>query len=179
MDADVEKEEEAKEAPGATADRFEMDGEEAPEEDGAKKSEEVLGEAAPAPAAPKAKSRGFGGKGKQVARVRQSTGEVDVSGGGLDADAIEKVVGQHGDEMSDCYAQGLLVDPKLEGEITLALEIDGDGTVSSAKIPDADDFGASDVTDCIAKAAGAWHFPAPGAGETVKVSYPLKLSPGE
>lgn len=179
MDAEALGEEDAKaEAPGAAEEPLARDGE-SRDETADEKTEEALGEVAPGATPLKRKSRGLGGRGKRVAKVRQSAGDVKLEGGGLDADAIKKVVGEHADEMSDCYASGLLTDPKLAGEVTLRLEIDGDGTVSSAKIPDADDLGASDVTDCLATAAADWSFPAPGDGQKITVSYPLKLSPDE
>jgi hypothetical protein len=99
---------------------------------------------------------------------------VDVSGH-LPPELIQRTVRQNFGRFRMCYEQGLGRNPSLTGRVEVRFLIDSSGTVANAA------KGASDLPDlgvvsCIVKAFYGLSFPAPETG-TVKVTYPLMLSP--
>jgi TonB family protein len=75
-----------------------------------------------------------------------------------------------------CYERQLRLEPRLTGRVTLQLEIDASGAVSSARAID-DSMGSPAVASCIESAAAAMRFPAPPGGAR-SFSFPLLFDPG-
>jgi tRNA A-37 threonylcarbamoyl transferase component Bud32 len=105
--------------------------------------------------------------------TRQDTTIVN---GHLPAEAVQSVVRQNFARFKLCYETGLKSKPSLAGKVSVKLEIDETGAVSSAQdagstLPDAS------VVSCIVREFTSLRFPQPDRG-TVTVVYPLTFSNG-
>jgi hypothetical protein len=99
-------------------------------------------------------------------------------GKGLDRDIVRRIVRAHLNELRSCYARGLAEDPTLAGRVVIAFEVAATGKVSSASVKSSKLVPADDqVPACMAKAFKRWTFLRPTTGKTVKVAYPIYLSP--
>lgn len=102
-------------------------------------------------------------------------GAVSVSGK-LPPEVIQRIVRQNFGRFRLCYEQGLRTDASLQGTVIVSFTIATDGSVSGVK--ESGDLPSAAVKACIAKAFGLMTFPSPESG-VVKVSYPIKLEPGD
>ncbi len=94
--------------------------------------------------------------------------------GGLSQDAIRRVVRRHLNEVRFCYEQGLQQNPSLEGRVTVAWIISGDGRVQSANVSSTS-LSNRGVEGCISNAVRRWTFPTPENHGVVGVNYPFVL----
>lgn len=113
---------------------------------------------------------GYKPKGPKLAMI----GETQVSGH-LPPELIQRTVRQNFGRFRMCYEQGLTRNPSLTGRVEVRFLIDSSGAVASAA-KGASDLPDSGVVSCIVQAFYGLSFPAPENG-TVKVTYPLMLSP--
>jgi hypothetical protein len=97
--------------------------------------------------------------------------------GRLPPEVIQVIVRRQYAAMRQCYENGLLRDPKLEGRVATRFVIDLDGTVSyvskaSSTLPD------PKVVQCVMDVFHELCFPNPDGG-IVGVVYPIMFSPGD
>ncbi len=107
-------------------------------------------------------------------RVR-FVGEPEVSEGLYIEEVREGVAAQYASVLS-CYEDGLLAEANLAGFLTLRFTIGPNGAVTLADVADST-LEQAPVDRCIAAAVRRWTFPVPDAGLSVRVSYPVMLSP--
>ncbi len=112
---------------------------------------------------------------RRVPQVRQAKAQVK---GSLDEAIIRRIMRAHINEVRHCYNQGLARDPKLRGHVRVVFQINAEGTVIGAIVPESTLVDTS-VDQCIAKAVQRWKFPKPVGGGTVTVTAPLLLEPGD
>ncbi len=90
---------------------------------------------------------------------------------------VRSVVVKHVRGLRRCYGTGVDEDAGLRGRITLELQIDAAGDVARASVARGR-FADPTVTDCMARAARTWSFPATDVQRRSVVSVPVTLSPG-
>jgi hypothetical protein len=100
-----------------------------------------------------------------------------VVSGRLPATLIQRTVRQNFGRFRMCYEKGLTQNPNLTGRIEVRFLINSDGTVGQA-MQGASDLPDAGVVSCIVRQFYALSFPKPDSG-SVRVTYPLLLSPGE
>ena len=120
----------------------------------------------PAPPAPPGEPASTSAPAAPPGEVR--AGELTATGK-LGLDAIRGVVSGLGPRFERCYRDALRTTPGLEGRLTAAFTIAGDGGVASVRINGGFHPG---VTACVEEAIRGLVFPAPASG-TVEVNYPL------
>ena len=125
------------------------------------------------PGPPSAPSRPF--RPGPPPRLRE--GAVRISGGAIAPDVIVSVVRRNFGRFRLCYEQGLSMDSRLQGRVTVKFAIDPGGAVSIVE------DGGSDLADpgaigCIVRAFGELSFPAHDA-PPISVVYPILFSPGD
>jgi len=113
------------------------------------------------------RTRGTGGGGGEgFGRIAGMTESVsvrigDVRGsGGVDAEVVRRVVRARLHPVRYCYERARASDDSLEGRVTVDIAIDATGRVTSANARGV----ASAVSDCVARQAHRWRFPADQAG---------------
>jgi len=94
--------------------------------------------------------------------------------GGLDRDAVARVMEGNKGQVLFCYEKGLQSDPGLAGRVALRFSIGSDGHVSAASIASSS-LQAKAVENCILQRLKTWQFPIPKGGMEVKISYPYML----
>ena len=94
--------------------------------------------------------------------------------GGLSSDLIADVVRRNLGQVRFCYEQGLQLDPRLAGRVSVAWTIDPRGGVKIARVKKTS-LNNSSVEQCIIKRLRTWKFPLPENNVEVKVSYPFLL----
>ena len=94
--------------------------------------------------------------------------------GGLDPDAIARIIQKNMGQIRFCYEQGLQRDPKLTGRVAVKFVIGGRGSVKSAALKSST-LGSQVVEGCILGRLKTWKFPTPKGGVDVKVAYPFLL----
>ena len=94
--------------------------------------------------------------------------------GGLDRDAVARVMEANKGQVLFCYEQGLQADPGLAGRIALRFSIGSDGQVGTAAIA-ASTLNSKIVENCVLQRLKTWQFPIPKGGMEVKISYPYML----
>lgn len=90
---------------------------------------------------------------------------------------VRSVVVKHVRALRRCYDAGVEGDAGLRGRVTLELEVDAAGDVVRASVARGR-FADPTVTDCMARAARGWSFPATDVQRRSVVSVPLTLSRG-
>jgi hypothetical protein len=99
--------------------------------------------------------------------------------GELDKETIRQGIRSVMPGIKTCYEQGLERDPQLRGKVVVKFIIrtkDGKGRVDEAEIdPEAGDFNAPLVEQCILNTLATVEFPAPQGNGEVRVSYPFML----
>jgi len=94
--------------------------------------------------------------------------------GGLDRDAVARVMEAKKGQVLFCYEQGLQNDPSLAGRIALRFSIGFDGHVTSAGVASST-LNSKAVESCVLQRLKTWQFPIPKGGMEVKISYPYML----
>ena len=93
--------------------------------------------------------------------------------GTIDADAVERVVIGHVDQVQRCFVRGWKRDHSLKGGLTVKFRIALSGRVEKADIVD-DELGSDKVSRCIRSRVLSWRFPRPSGGPAV-VHYPFSF----
>jgi hypothetical protein len=114
---------------------------------------------------------GVRGSGGRRAKVRFDSATVT---GPLPAEAVQRVADDHQQDVEDCYLLEVARDAEPRGRVTLAITIDGQGSVTEVRVPETT-LWTRDLPSCIAQAIGAWKFPPPASGGEVKVVLPVNL----
>ncbi len=130
-------------------------------------------------AGPQTKGRGGGltgyGSGPLGGKKNASIiagGDDMVASGGIDKEAIRRVVLANIKQIKACYEKGLNRDPSLYGKITIQWTIGSGGRVLSAGVRNTT-MNNSEVEDCAVARLKTWKFPEPPANEVADVSYPF------
>lgn len=94
--------------------------------------------------------------------------------GGVSKPGVVRIVGEHHDELVDCYAEALRRSPGAAGRLIMSLSIDHQGKVAAARVA------ASQVSDegvgkCFGRVLAGLQFPIPPRGNTTDVTYPFDL----
>ncbi len=92
--------------------------------------------------------------------------------GGLDKEAIAKVIREHLGQIRYCYDRQLASDSELHGKVKVKWNIDAEGIVESQSLGESTMNNAM-VEECILRRIATWKFPKPKGGTKVLVSYPF------
>lgn len=95
-----------------------------------------------------------------------------VSGTGLEPEAIAAVIKSHLGQIIFCYEKALLIEPNLEGKITVKFSISASGSVSKSQIVEKT-LSNENLESCVLKTLSSWKFPKPEGVEEVLVTYPF------
>lgn len=114
----------------------------------------------------------------QLARGTVGTAEVGIIeeeteiDGGLDKDAISRVIQSQLGQIRYCYERQLSANPDLYGKVLVKFTIAASGTVVTQTIGQSSLNNAM-VEGCILRRVAGWQFPQPKGGTTVLVTYPF------
>lgn len=120
---------------------------------------------------------GAGDYGLTPSRGREIKAPVEeevVIVGGLDQEVIASIIRRYLSQISHCYEQQLVSNPRLKGKVVVAFTISGTGSVSAAQVAETTLANAPTEKCMIQKILG-WKFPKPRGGGTVGVKYPFLL----
>jgi hypothetical protein len=92
------------------------------------------------------------------------------SSGGLDGDAVMKVITAGNSKVHRCYESSLALLPKLEGKVAIEWTVGPDGRVIAATV-DENTVNESSVAKCVLAQVKTWRFPNPEGGKTVSLRY--------
>ena len=115
---------------------------------------------------------GMGKKGNVNINVDASQG---FSGGGIDKDAIRKVILANYRTIQNCYNMALNRSPDLYGKLVIQWQIGEKGRVLSAKVKE-DNLGNPEVGKCLTEKLKTWTFPDPPSDVIADVVYPFVFS---
>lgn len=118
---------------------------------------------------------GTGGLG-QKGSVQINVGGQDADfAGGMDKEAIRRVIREHIREIRNCYEKELQRSPDLYGKIVLEWDIEEEGRVSRTAVK-SNALGNDSVANCIASRLKTWKFPDPPKDQVGRVSFPFVFS---
>jgi len=117
-------------------------------------------------------SGGIGQKGSAQINVGGQEGEFS---GGMDREAIRRVIRDHIREIRNCYERELQRSPDLYGKLVLEWDIEEGGRVSRCVVK-SNALGNEAVANCIASRLRQWKFPDPPKDVVGRVSYPFVFS---
>jgi hypothetical protein len=115
---------------------------------------------------------GIGQKGSVQINVGGQEGEFS---GGMDKEAIRRVIREHLREIRNCYERELQRSPDLYGKLVLEWDIEEGGRVSRCVVK-SNALGNDSVASCIASRLKTWKFPDPPKDMVGRVSYPFVFS---
>jgi hypothetical protein len=123
---------------------------------------------------------GGGGSGRLGGAHREKPPQVRMGAtsvsGRLPPEVIQRIVRQNFGRFRLCYENALRNTPTLEGSVTVSFTIKEDGSVDD--VAGKGDIPDSGVVSCVTRAFNGLSFPQPEGG-VVRVTYPIKFSPGE
>lgn len=97
----------------------------------------------------------------------------------MDKARIREAIRSHAAEIRACYERELVLDPKLEGKVTLRWIIREDGSATHASIDTAGTtLPNGRVPECMISHLRAWRFASPAGGGMAVITYPWVLRPG-
>jgi hypothetical protein len=114
-------------------------------------------------------SGGIGQKGSVQINVSGQDGDFT---GGMDREAIRRVIRDHIREIRNCYERELQRSPDLYGKLVIEWDIEEGGQVSRTETK-SNALGNANVANCIASRLKQWKFPDPPKGVVGRVSYPF------
>jgi hypothetical protein len=128
------------------------------------------------------KGRGTGGTGygtgglgsKGNAQIHVDGAEADFAGG-MDKEAIRRVIREHIREIRNCYERELQRSPDLYGKVVLEWDIEDGGRVSRCVVK-SNALNNDTVANCISNRLKTWKFPDPPKDQIGRVSYPFVFS---
>ncbi len=133
-------------------------------------------------------TKGAGGGKGGYGNTRVASGEgIGVSGisvgsndlvldGGLSRYAINATIAKYLSQVRRCYENELNRNPDIEGLVSVAFEIGGNGMLNYSRVKKSS-LGNKKVEKCITTKMMKWKFPKPKGGVNVKVNYPFMLRP--
>ena len=110
-----------------------------------------------------------GGAGQAEVGMLEEETEVD---GGLDKEAIARVIRSQLGQIRYCYERQLSASPDLYGKILVKFTIGAVGAVTAQAIGNSSLNNAM-VEGCILRRVAGWQFPTPKGGTNVMVTYPF------
>jgi hypothetical protein len=130
------------------------------------------------------RSAGARGKGEVAALERGRTGKRQIQAmvtakmsrtvrieGGMSREMVKQVIDQHLHEITYCYENALMSNPRIMGRMVFEWKILMDGRVGEVRIA-ASSVNSHEIHDCIRGAIKSWRFPKPQGAEVI-VSYPF------
>ncbi len=118
---------------------------------------------------------GTGGIGqKGSVQVNVGGQEADV-GGGMDKEAIRRVIREHIREIRNCYERELQRSPDLYGKLVLQWNIVEGGRATEVKVV-SNGLGNNDVAQCVSGRLRSWKFPDPPKDQIGQVVFPFVFS---
>jgi hypothetical protein len=118
---------------------------------------------------------GTGGLG-QKGSVQINVGGQDADfAGGMDKEAIRRVIREHIREIRNCYERELQRSPDLYGKIVLEWDIEEEGRVSRCVVK-SNAIGNDAVANCIVNRLKTWKFPDPPKDQIGRVIFPFVFS---
>ncbi|MFO0547638.1 MAG: AgmX/PglI C-terminal domain-containing protein [Polyangiaceae bacterium] len=90
---------------------------------------------------------------------------------------IQAVVRSEFGALRKCYSEARTRDASLEGKLELSFSIDGEGVVTTAALGEGSTLTEATLASCALDMVKRLHFPASGASEPTKVTYPVVMTP--
>ncbi len=118
---------------------------------------------------------GTGGIGKKGSVQINVGGQEADFGGGMDKEAIRRVIREHIREIRSCYERELQRSPDLYGKLVLEWDIEEAGRVSRCVVK-SNALGNDAVAQCIVNRLKTWKFPDPPKDQIGRVVYPFVFS---
>jgi hypothetical protein len=126
--------------------------------------------------------RGTGGTGYGTGGIgTKGSVQINVGGqeadfaGGMDKEAIRRVIREHIREIRSCYERELQKSPELYGKLILEWDIEEEGRVSRVSVK-SNALGNATVASCIMTRLKTWKFPDPPKDQIGRVVYPFVFS---
>ena len=126
--------------------------------------------------------RGTGGTGYGTGGIGQKGSvQINVGGqeagfeGGMDKEAIRRVIREHIREIRSCYERQLQSNPDLYGKLVIQWDIEEAGRVTRTEVK-SNALGNDAVAQCIMSRLKTWKFPDPPQGVVGRVVYPFVFS---
>lgn len=126
--------------------------------------------------------RGTGGTGYGTGGIgTKGSVQINVGGqeadfaGGMDKEAIRRVIREHIREIRSCYERELQRSPDLYGKLVLEWDIEDEGRVSRVAVK-SNALGNDSVAGCIMNRLKQWKFPDPPKDQIGRVVYPFVFS---
>jgi TonB family protein len=107
---------------------------------------------------------------KETANIQIAESALE-SGGGVDRDAILRVIKNNLAQVRNCYEVELNRNPSLYGEVKINWEVGAGGRVLSAKVAGSS-MNNKAVENCIVSRFKAWRFPEPPPNATYEANFP-------
>jgi hypothetical protein len=131
----------------------------------------------------KGRGGGLGGYGDGVGNLgRKGDRDVNVSTGtavvmgSIDKELIRRVIQEHAAQIRYCYEQQLVINPKLQGKVSIKWIINAEGQASSAQVEgSATTLDDAKVHACMMSKITSWQFPKPKGGGIAVITYPWIL----
>jgi hypothetical protein len=131
----------------------------------------------------KGRGGGLGGYGDGVGNLgRKGDRDVNVSTGtavvmgSIDKELIRRVIQEHAAQIRYCYEQQLVINPKLQGKVSIKWIINAEGQASSAQVEgSATTLDDPKVHACMMSKITSWQFPKPKGGGIAVITYPWIL----
>jgi len=118
---------------------------------------------------------GTGGLGQKGSVQINVTGQEGEFGGGMDKEAIRRVIREHIREIRSCYEKELQRSPDLYGKIVLEWDIEEEGRVTRV-VTKSNALGNDNVAKCIMSRLKMWKFPDPPRDQIGRVVFPFVFS---
>jgi hypothetical protein len=115
------------------------------------------------------------GSGKGISGISVASNDL-VLEGGLSRYAINATIAKYLSQVRRCYENELNKTPGLEGLVTVAFQINGQGGLNFSKVLKSS-LGSPAAESCITKKMMNWKFPKPKGGVNVNINYPFMLRP--
>ncbi len=115
------------------------------------------------------------GTGKGISGISVASNDL-VLDGGLSRYAINATIAKYLSQVRRCYENELNKTPGLEGLVTVAFQINGQGKLNYSKVLKSS-LGSPAAESCITTKMMNWKFPKPKGGVNVNINYPFMLRP--
>lgn len=115
------------------------------------------------------------GEGRGISGISVASNDM-VLDGGLSRYAINATIAKYLSQVRRCYESELNKRPDIEGLVSVAFQIGGNGRLNYSRIAKSS-LGSKTVEKCITTKMMKWKFPKPKGGVSVKVNYPFMLRP--
>jgi hypothetical protein len=99
--------------------------------------------------------------------------------GSIDRDLVKKVIQEHRQQIQYCYEQALMLNPRLQGKVSIRWIINADGRAMTPEVDSATTLEDPKVHECMMSriTSADWVFPKPKGGGTAVITYPWIFRP--